>query len=47
MEKFPCEECKHNKNHCSTVKLESKKQAKKVIGIRKPGGFGWEVHIDP
>ena len=43
VENFPCEECKHNKNHCSLVKLESKKQAKKTIAERKE--FGWKFPI--
>ena len=45
VENFSCEECKQKKNHPTPVKLESKKQAKKVIAERE--GFGWEVPIDP
>ena len=43
-ENFAPEERKQSKNHCSPVKLESKKQAKKVITERE--GLGWEVPID-
>ena len=39
VENFPCEECKHNKNHCSPAKLESKKV------VAKQEGFGWDVPI--
>ena len=31
LEKFASEERKQSKNHCSSVKLESKKQDKKII----------------
>ena len=35
LENFPCEECKQNKNRLTPVKLESKKQDKKVISQRE------------
>ena len=43
VENFLCEECKHNKNHCSALKLQSKKQAKKVFAERE--GLWWEAPI--
>ena len=44
VENFPCEECKHKKNRLKPVKLESKKQAKKVIAELE--GFRLEVPIE-
>ena len=44
VENFPCEEFKNQVNHLTPVKLEIKKQAKKLIA--KLEGFGWEVLID-
>ena len=39
-ENFPCEDCKYNKNHYSPVKLESKKQAEKVVEEQERSGGG-------
>ena len=38
VENFPCEECRNHENHCTLpVKLESKRQAKKVV-VERMGG---------
>ena len=34
VENFPCEECRNQKNRRTARKLESKKQAKKVVTER-------------
>ena len=44
VENFSCEEWRSKENCLTPVKLESKKQTKKVIARRK--GFGLEVSID-
>ena len=44
VESFACEECKQSKNHCSPVKLESKKQGKKEVARQE--GQGREVPIE-
>ena len=45
VENFACKECKQKKKSLTPVKLESKKQDKKVVAERE--GLGWEVSIDP
>ena len=44
LENFPCEEWRNQENHFTPVKLESKKQAKKVVAERE--GLRWEVPIE-
>ena len=43
LENFPCQECKQSKNHCSPVKLQSKKQGKKTVDQQE--GSDWDVPI--
>ena len=44
LEYFPSQERKQSKNHCSPVKLESKK---KRLKNKRPGeGSGWEASSD-
>ena len=44
LENFPCEVWRNQENRLTPVKLESKKQAKKVIADRE--GLGFEVLIE-
>ena len=44
IKKFACQDCKQKESRPTPVKLESKKQNKKVLASRM--GSGWEVSIE-